>query len=76
MLPPVDNPVGDCAEGYYGALCSACMPGYSRSSTYECKACPEPLPNLLRIVGILIIFILGLGFFVKSTLDGATKQNM
>lgn len=73
MRKPNDNPVGDCAEGYYGALCSACMPGYSRSGTYECKACPAALPNLLRILGILLAMVIGIGFFVKSTLDGASK---
>lgn len=75
MLAPDYNPVGDCLDGYYGALCSACMPGYSRSGDYGCKVCPKPALNLLRIIGIMILVIIGVALLVKSTINGAVKKN-
>jgi len=32
MITPVLKDVGECEAGYYGALCSSCMPGYTRSN--------------------------------------------
>ena len=75
-MPTDYNPVGDCAEGYYGALCSACLPGYSRSGNYGCSKCPSSLKNLFRIIGILIIVVLVVVYMVYSTLKGATKMNL
>jgi len=40
ILPPNYNPKGDCKEGYKGILCADCEPGYSRSSSFDCKKCP------------------------------------
>ena len=75
MQVPDNNPVGDCKEGYYGALCTACMPGYSRSGDYNCSKCPNPVPNLVRIVGVMIVLIIVVSFMVRSTLNSATKKN-
>ena len=75
MSAPTYNPVGDCEVGYYGAFCSACMPGYSRSGSYGCEKCPNPAKNLSRLIGIIILFILGVGLLVRSTINGATKKN-
>ena len=76
MSRPDFNPVGDCSEGYYGALCSACMPEYSRSGSYACKKCPSAILNLLRIGGIMVLMVLGVVFMVRSTLGGANKKNV
>ncbi|CDW88933.1 UNKNOWN [Stylonychia lemnae] len=32
MLPPLNNPLGVCAQGYQGLLCSDCKVGFSRTS--------------------------------------------
>ena len=75
MLPPPNNPVGDCLEGYYGALCTSCMPGYSRSGDYACSKCPPASVNLLRIIGIMIAIIIVVTFMVRGTINSATKKN-
>lgn len=31
------KPTGNCLEGYYGALCASCMPGYAAISSYQCS---------------------------------------
>jgi hypothetical protein len=41
MIAPEFRPVGDCKDGLYGVLCTACMPGYSRSGDYGCTKCPS-----------------------------------
>ena len=75
MTNPYPNPVGNCSEGYYGALCSACMPGYARSGSYGCSKCPADLPNLLRILGIMIAAIGAVGYMVRGTINSAGKKN-
>lgn len=75
MQPPNNNPVGDCREGFYGVLCSACMPGFSRSGIFNCLHCPNQYANLLRILGILFVLAAVVIFMVKSTLDSATRKN-
>lgn len=75
-MEPTYNPVGDCAEGYYGALCEACMPGYSRSGDHGCAKCPEPVLNLVRIGGIIAALGFVVGLMVKATLNSGTKKNI
>jgi len=75
MIQPLMSPTGECAPGYYGALCSSCMPKTSRSDSYECEACPDEIYNILRISGIMIALTFGLVMLVKSTLAGAVKKN-
>lgn len=59
--PPNYNPVGECGDGYYGALCSSCLPGYTRSGQYGCSKCPSAAKNLFRIIGIIVALIAGMG---------------
>ncbi len=68
MIPPDMRAVGTCADGYYGALCSSCMPGYARSDKHGCGKCPSPILNFLRILGLMSIIILAIGILVKNTL--------
>ena len=75
MIPPDYNPVGDCATGYYGALCSACMPGYQRSGSYGCSECQAAYLIILRIGGIIILMGAGIGFLINYTLSSASRKN-
>ena len=68
--------VGECEIGYHGALCSSCLPGYARADKYKCGTCPDPIINLLRIIGVIIIAVFVIGFLVRNTLTGATKKNI
>jgi hypothetical protein len=75
---PMDEPgnaVGLCAieEGYYGVLCSACLPGFKRSGVFECDRCQNIEPYLIAIAFLLII--VGICILIKSTIDGAAKAN-
>lgn len=35
-IAPDYNPVGNCTNGTYGVLCTACYPGFSRTGKYSC----------------------------------------
>lgn len=72
MVPPDMRDVGDCQEGYYGALCSACMPGFARSGSFGCIKCPDPAINILRISSLFLLLIIAICLLVKSTLSGVT----
>jgi hypothetical protein len=73
--PPEGNAVGLCAveDGYYGVLCSACMPGFKRKDTFGCDKCMHIEPYLT--VGAFIIMIVGLSFLINSTIKGAASAN-
>jgi len=64
------NATGNCAEGYYGALCSACLPTFSRSGSYGCEKCDSIEANAIRMTGIIMLLILAVVFLVKSTIEG------
>ncbi len=34
MVPPENNPMGSCDEGFQGILCADCRVGYSRTSSF------------------------------------------
>ena len=74
MIYPEFNPLGSCAQGYQGILCSDCASGFSKTSYFECAACPDPLLNSLRLAGILVGVILLIILIVRSTLSGATHR--
>ncbi|CDW85824.1 UNKNOWN [Stylonychia lemnae] len=38
MIPPNQNPMGDCLQGYRGILCTDCSKGYSRDNDYQSSA--------------------------------------
>ena len=69
-------PEGECSEGYHGALCASCKPGYARQDKYGCNDCPNPLLNGLRIIGVLIALVIVIGFLVRSTMQGAARKNL
>jgi len=41
------SPTGWCADNYYGALCSSCMPGAQSYDKYKCERCLPTWKNLL-----------------------------
>lgn len=67
------NLVGLCdfTNGYYGTLCSACLPGFKRKNNFECVVC-SPLEPLI-IGGSLIAIIIAVFLLIKSTIDGAAS---
>jgi len=69
------NAVGLCNEtaGYYGVLCTACLPGYKRSDTYSCEPCGEG--EIFRTLIIMVFLVIGLCVLVKVTLAGAVNNN-
>jgi hypothetical protein len=69
------NQVGMCnvREGYYGTLCSACMPGYKREGNFSCEKCQ---PHQIYIMGgVFFTMIFVLCFLIRSTINGADKAN-
>eukprot|EP00347_Sterkiella_histriomuscorum_P017498 403349122 len=78
MLPPENNPLGVCSDGYFGLLCTECKHGYSRSSfsgsTFKCQQCPDHLSNSFKLAGSFILYISLLIFMIRSTLNGAKEE--
>ncbi|CDW89115.1 UNKNOWN [Stylonychia lemnae] len=35
MIPPINNPMGECLLGYKGILCGDCQKGYSRDLNFQ-----------------------------------------
>jgi hypothetical protein len=64
------KPTGVCADGYYGALCSACMPGYFKQTGFICRPCGNKAYNIIRLVGITILATVGLTLLIRSTIAG------
>lgn len=60
-------------KGYYGVLCSACLPGYKRTDIYSCTACTPYEPYYTALAFVLIT--IGLSYLIKSTIDGAASAN-
>ncbi|CDW82324.1 UNKNOWN [Stylonychia lemnae] len=75
MVPPQNNPLGECFIGYQGILCADCMNGYSRDNDYQCAECPEPALNVLRLITIFIAIVILIVLIIRSTLKGAQDIN-
>jgi hypothetical protein len=65
---------GECAEGYQGVLCADCQVGYSRTGTYVCSVCPDPIWNVIRIIAIMGFTVGLIVFMIRSTLAGAVEK--
>eukprot|EP00347_Sterkiella_histriomuscorum_P010863 403374635 len=77
MVEPNNNPIGDCAQGYSGVICSDCMVGYSRTGENKCGKCPDYIINIVRLIFIIIALILLIILLIRSTLQGAlNKRNI
>ncbi|CDW72330.1 UNKNOWN [Stylonychia lemnae] len=71
MIPPINNPMGECLFGYKGILCADCQTGYSRDMNFQCKQCPSYWINSVRLISILVGVIVLVVLMVRSTLNGA-----
>jgi hypothetical protein len=67
------RPTGWCAEGYYGAFCSGCLPRYSRAGdAFLCRRCADNVwLDLARIVGNFLLVLAMIVVLVQSTLSSA-----
>jgi hypothetical protein len=64
------KPTGNCKTGYYGALCSACMPRYSAVSQYTCTKCGDKTTDILKMLGIMVMAFSCIVLLIRSTLAG------
>jgi hypothetical protein len=65
----VSAPTGWCAEGYYGAFCSACMPGYRAGEGNVCSECASFTVDIMRVIGTFTTVLILLIILVKTTLE-------
>ncbi|CDW80304.1 UNKNOWN [Stylonychia lemnae] len=75
MVPPKNNPVGECAQGYQGILCSECSVGYSRDGDFKCFECPSKIFNILRLSAIILAILVVVIFVIKTSISAAMDQN-
>ena len=75
MVAPDYNLQGSCKTGYLGILCTGCDVGYSRAFGFECLKCPNPVGNIVKLIFIVIILIIAVGYLIRSTLAGAKQTN-
>eukprot|EP00347_Sterkiella_histriomuscorum_P009503 403340963 len=71
MVPPENNPMGSCQEGYQGILCADCQIQFSRSGDFKCSQCPDKSLNITRLIFIFLAVIFLIVLLVRSTLNGA-----
>ena len=69
--------VGVCntTAGYYGALCSGCLPGFKRQGLTKCKPCSEKY-EIYFTGATLLVFVVALVLMVKLIIEGAEKEDM
>jgi hypothetical protein len=69
--------VGVCntTAGYYGALCSGCLPGFKRQGLTKCKACSSRYETFFT-TATLVVFLIALVVLVKVIIEGAEKEDM
>jgi hypothetical protein len=65
MLPPANNPIGDCMKGYKGILCADCDIGFTRNREYQCKQCSSKVWVVGRIFVIILVIVALVYFFLK-----------
>ena len=61
----------DTENGFYGVMCTACLPGFKRSGIQSCTACGSG--ETVRVVLIVITMVVGLCVMVNYALKGAIK---
>lgn len=64
-----NNPLGDCAEGYRGILCTNCAPGHNRSG-FRCNKCPSMIGNIAIFFVMFVALVIVIALLVKTTLGG------
>ena len=68
------NPFGLCdtENGYYGVMCTSCLPGYKKSGLSECELCTDG--EYYKVAIIMVGMTFGLCFLVRTTLKGAVSK--
>jgi hypothetical protein len=69
------NAVGLCdvENGYYGVLCSACLPGFKRRDTFNCEKCTDSEPYYTA--GAFLFITVALSYIISSLISGAAEAN-
>jgi len=69
--------VGVCntTAGYYGALCSGCLPGFKRDDFFKCKKCSDKYELIFTVTTLGVFFIL-LFLLTRYTINGAENEDM
>ncbi|TNV88113.1 hypothetical protein FGO68_gene1765 [Halteria grandinella] len=69
------NPLGECAEGYRGVICSSCHNGYSLSQgSRKCLKCPSKTGNFLILLAIALTLFIIVVLLVIANLSSASKE--
>jgi len=63
----------DSENGFYGVMCTACLPGYKREGVASCTKCEDS--ELLKIIFIVCGLLLGICLLVRVTIKGALKAS-
>ena len=71
---PDYNHLGDCEDGYQGILCTDCRCNYARAGFYQCSNCPNIALNILKIIGLTILFVLIMAFMVRFSILAAKQK--
>jgi hypothetical protein len=65
-----------CREGHSGALCTVCLPGYGRSSSFDCGKCnPPALRTFILVASILAAIVVCSMLVWKQITDGKQSMN-
>jgi len=74
MIPPENNPMGTCADGYRGVLCADCDDGYYRKGDYGCGNCPHAMVVIVRLSILLFLLLCFIVLLVRLTLLAALQK--
>lgn len=66
------NGLCDVKKGYYGVMCTACLPGFKRSGLLNCEPCKSA--ELLNIIVIMAGLIIGVCLLVYMTTIKGTEK--
>ena len=65
-----------CLEGHTGNLCAVCLPGYGKSSAFECARCNKPaLRTFILILSLLGAIVICTILVWKQITDGKQSMN-
>ena len=69
------NEVGLCdtARGYYGVMCTSCLPGFKRSGAVGCSTCEKS--ELIRIIIMMVAMVIMLCTLIFFTLKSAVGDS-
>ena len=71
----IDHPLGRCATGYGGIVCTDCIDGYYRSDSFECTKCPSLWINIFTFVFLLVICLIAVVVLVRATISSSRVNN-